>query len=496
MAISPHSHIGPQYTPVFIPTPMPMIDHLPPYAPRAEQQLLPRQKKKSFRQKVLSALRYMRQIPQQVMERERSPSPRPSSAYPVQIEPVPPPCHHFGYGYNENLKPLHRDFTIDFSDYRYPPFFEAPKPCYEKSPTAPEFMDDEQTPKRSTFFEHSPRPTAPDFIQYNYHSPQPPTFFEPEHTHQLPELDIEDNITFHRPIPVVKTLFTPFPSTSPLQSTAAAVLLGPDKRPITFKQGTIGDCYLLAGLDSILHHPAAEQLLNQITIQTVEGPDHHPKQYTVRFPSGLQSTFDTAEVGMERDGKKPLDGPHGMQLLELAYAKSTRSERNRERGINAFPDDGRCHTPTIVEEGLSERALSDMYGGETIRVDSVDNPPSNFLISGDEPLSANVNAVKELKALFSSIAKDTRNNYILTAATPQFGFSADKLAPITILHLESGNGYGTYERKHSYSIRSFDPKARTITIANPHDTASQVRTISLNEFCSIFRAVSGVKLPK
>jgi hypothetical protein len=121
----------------------------------------------------------------------------------------------------------------------------------------------------------------------------------------------------------------------------------------------------------------------------------------------------------------------------------------------------------------------------------VDNPPSNTLFYGDEPLDMNLNAVNALKNLLQSASRDSKHTYLLSATTPQFGSYS---GAITLYHQDGT--FTTYDRRHSFSIRDFDPEAETVTIANPHDTAAKVQTLSLNDFCRVFRAVSGIKLPR
>jgi hypothetical protein len=277
---------------------------------------------------------------------------------------------------------------------------------------------------------------------------------------------------------------TPTPS-----ETTAWDLLGSNyKAP--FKQRNIGNCYLLAAYDALQHHPMGPELLNRIKIVETPGSLLKPgKAYTVIFPSGKRAEFTEDEIGVEKVGKKPLDGPKAMQFMELAYSKATRSERNRKRD-NPFADEGRGHSPIIMESGVAKDALVDMFGGEEALVTSED---IEHAVKNTDPLAKNPEGRVKLITFLRDIEKDTQHHYILAGSTAA---KSDTEDTITLTRREGGmTVHESFPRGHAFSIRAFDLDKSTITVANPHDTSKQ-ETLKINDFCKVFWRVSGVKLPK
>lgn len=283
------------------------------------------------------------------------------------------------------------------------------------------------------------------------------------------------------------------PSKETVRTMTALSLLGTDLASATIKQRNIGDCYLLASFDAIQHHPAAARILQQIQIQeklpTKKGDPIH---YIVTFPSGKRAEFSEAEVGKEKLGKKPLEGHRAWQLLELAYSKATRSERNRKRD-NPFENDGEGHSPLIMESGIAKNALYDMFGGEEEEVTCED---SVFNVKNTDPFEDNPDGLINLITFLRKVERESKNSHhILAASSVAKSGTKDTVELVTNHH--GVTTHQSFPRSHAFSIRSFnlDTTPPTITIANPHDTANKVHTLSLREFCKIFWRVSGVKLP-
>lgn len=275
-------------------------------------------------------------------------------------------------------------------------------------------------------------------------------------------------------------------------------LFGSNLKKINFEQGAIGDCYLVAGFDALLQHPAGTAILKKIKIEEMPGTDDGPSLYTVKFPTGQQIIINSTEIGAQRHGRDPLKGPKGLQLLELAYAKLTRSNRNRKLDI-PYPRNGRGYSPILVEGGNTKNALHDMLGGQKVDLDASDDTPPGVDISYTDPLSKNPNGLRNLKNTLAEIAADKKNYYLLAACTPSH-LPKDKpnYNRIYISKSTSHSPPATREfyRNHYYSVRDFDLKRQTITVVNPHDTATNVYTLTMKEFCDVFQGIDGIKLDK
>lgn len=292
------------------------------------------------------------------------------------------------------------------------------------------------------------------------------------------------------PLPVaIATPYEPEPDYKPI---SFDTLFPTDLRSICIKQQDIADCYLLAPVDALFHHPDGADLLRKVKFETAENTDKKITHYKVTFPSGLSAEINADEVGKPKSGKRPVDAPLGVQLLELAFAKATRVIRNAER-ISPFGAFGIGNTVHVLEYGFPYEALNYMFGGEQVGIKAIPATPlpSGLTIEPTDPLSKNPNGLKMLKDTLRNIEADISHTTIISGNTPE------KLADQDGIKIIMDNGSEkTLLRKHSYAIRNFDLARETITIADPHDTKTKVMTLSFKEFIQAFHLLQGVKLPK
>lgn len=258
---------------------------------------------------------------------------------------------------------------------------------------------------------------------------------------------------------------------------------------LSVQQKDIGNCYWIAAMDAAFHSPAGEALLNQTIQEENRNLDGTVKEYKITFPSGRWGAFYAGEVGLVKHGKKPLQGSDLFTRLELAYAKMMRKYRNNLRDMHQrYPNDGRGHTPILIEGGESEDALHNMFGGTKVILKAVRR--DKFVptpLRSTEPFSTNPINLLILESKLARMESDTEHYYLLCATTP----SVTKDAPCNI-STETGK---QFFRNHVYSIRSFNMNEQTITVADPHDT-SKDKTLSFEEFCQVFYRVSGIRLSK
>lgn len=268
-------------------------------------------------------------------------------------------------------------------------------------------------------------------------------------------------------------------------------LLPANPKRLTFQQGDINDCYLLAGIDSLLHHPAAAAIFEQIQVQEKTDGNGTVEKYCLIFPSGRSALFREDELGRAKCKRAPLAGPNPLQMLELAYSKMTRTERNQERR-HPFPNDGRGYSPIIAGWGHTGDALQDMFGGKRVSLLEENIPRCNLQLRPTDSLCESPNGLRRLVSFLQTISQNSENVYILGALTPASGRG---LESIYLTRMQNGRKIQQeFLRDHYYSIRSFDLPNGTITVANPHDTANKVYTLTLKEFCDAFREITGIKL--
>lgn len=101
--------------------------------------------------------------------------------------------------------------------------------------------------------------------------------------------------------------------TWPLGPLTVQQVFGPDPSQITFHQNGGNTCYLLSAIDSILHHPHCNAILEKIGFEkTKDG-------YIVTFP-GQQQLIFVSQHDIQASGGVQSDNL-GIRLLEAAYFK-------------------------------------------------------------------------------------------------------------------------------------------------------------------------------
>lgn len=270
-------------------------------------------------------------------------------------------------------------------------------------------------------------------------------------------------------------------------------LFGPDLKKVHFKQGDIGDCYLLAALDAILKHPAGDDILRTIKIEEKFTKGRHAKRYRVTFPTGDSVKVSASQVGKRRRKLSPVQGPVGIQLLELAYGKMIRPERNE--GLDEpYPNKGRSYTPVLMNAGGCLEALQNLFGEASWKLTPGKQGHST------QTLSRNSNSRDRLKEKMEQVALDMEHYYLFTAATPDDLPRNQANHNVILLdkHWEGiPNAFQVrFEREHVYSVRAIDPVEQTITVADPHDTNRKAHQLSWDEFFKVFYGLYGISVPK
>ena len=257
-----------------------------------------------------------------------------------------------------------------------------------------------------------------------------------------------------------------------------------DLSKVTIRQEDIGNCYFLAAMDAILHHPQAKAILDRIRVE-----DHlSEEKYTIFFPSGYTEELDKKAIGLPQQGKWPAKtNACGIQMLELAYAQMV--SRSRSQKLTAADQ----QTPfELVRGGFPSDALNEMLIG-----DSQSKICVRPLTFGEElfrgfffKYPTKLTFLKFLR----EVVDDTPHDYILTTVRYMDVWPINNKT----VHFRI-KGYPDRLKvvvNHAYSIRSINLQERTITIANPHDTKRAVHVLPLKDFMAIFDFIYGIKIKK
>jgi hypothetical protein len=317
----------------------------------------------------------------------------------------------------------------------------------------------------------------------------------------------DQDYDFAFPVPdplVIKDSFHPSSSSSkqPLPSLSVTPpppkddiytdLFSSDPKNAHFEQGDIGDCYLLAVFDAMLRHPKGERILRTFKFEETFPKGRQGKWYRVTFPTGECVEVPEPQVGKKRCKLSPVQGPKGIQLLELAYGKMVRPERNE--GLDEqYPNRGCGSTPLLMDAGSPLEALQNIFGGTTLKVIAGKQVPKT------DTLSQNANSWKRLEEMMEEVVSDTKHDYLFAAEAPDDLPRNRANHDAIFLHRDWGTPTATkirFERDHTYSVRSIDPVKHEIIVANPHDTKHEVHKLSWDEFFQVFRGLYGIRIPK
>lgn len=237
---------------------------------------------------------------------------------------------------------------------------------------------------------------------------------------------------------------------------------------LEFKQGEIGDCYLLAAINAISDTPQGAEALAKMVTKKPEGG------YSVQFHEGAPIDVSVDEI-REWQVKGNVDGPLGLQVLEVAYGKYR---------------DGNTPIQDIVG-GDSCRATHDLVGWdcqETSRPQPVAEKTSygwSFKSGNLQPEALSEDP--RTKDLLDGFSKQPKG-YILTAITPKTnthvyskqlpsGQNVDYIDPTYRLPL-----------RHVFTIEATDPQNQTVTLSDPHDSAKPI-ILTYDEFSQYFDAL-------
>ncbi len=250
------------------------------------------------------------------------------------------------------------------------------------------------------------------------------------------------------------------------------------------QQGQLGDCWLIAALESTQRNVYFPELMKTAIKEIKEGGKIIG--WDVRFPLGstegsvLRVTAKDIGTGSWMRGRSvlPVNAPDGFRILEAAVAKTEArlSKVQRKQGkVPLYTKNGELNIQQILELGTGNEALEYLFG----------NGSNQNIIRGDglRPLAETGQAGRnKVVALFENF---TNEKDIVTVQTTMMPASGER----------KYTKYGhEFYHNHTYSIQSVNRFDRTVTIANPHNTGRRPFILSWDQAVNVFRGFRGVEL--
>lgn len=244
-----------------------------------------------------------------------------------------------------------------------------------------------------------------------------------------------------------------------------------NNKDLIFKQGNIGDCYLLTSLYSMWRNPTGKNILQNMIKNADEG-------YRVIFNSYPHNpiTVKFSELGGQVfNGEKlnSVDGCDALKIIERAYGKLRKSLTGQSSNTSL----------KIVEGGHQQDCLLDLFGNKATPIRIASDTNISTTLKTDPDL------IKKSEDLLEKFAKNPEK-YALGSYTPtipnqecywyQFSRGDKKHARLVY-------------NNHAYAIRNVDSIKRLINVVNPYDT-SKVSEYTYDEFFQVFRGIKGVEL--
>lgn len=248
-------------------------------------------------------------------------------------------------------------------------------------------------------------------------------------------------------------------------------------------QGFIGDCYLVAGINSLKKtHP--ELYLSVLSKSLRKG--QNPGEWQVKF-QGLDLPQMQADLGDHFDGwititEQSLNiwAVQGMNadlpdvILERAYASYISRKERKKIGMTMHRD---RMLGIKMAGGFGHRALYDILGPEAASKKMIANYEAG---DGYKTLKENLNADTARHFLRHTFANNPER-YVVTANTPYKG----------LLRVLSRIGGHVFYSPHAYSVIKVE--GDRVHIENPHDSSKPI-WLSVDNFVDAFSQISYVEI--
>lgn len=202
-------------------------------------------------------------------------------------------------------------------------------------------------------------------------------------------------------------------------------------------QGKIGDCWIIAVLDTIMELPYGKASI--INLFEEDGKD-----IIVKFPNKKQKIrFKNGKTGTLENG---LKGAEGLKMIEqafLIYESKKLSKKADEIVVQDIPDLGKYASK--IDGGLSDLAITSLLGYNTTLMDFI----KDTLLSSEDKY-------KEKLIKQAANSKDLVT-YTAFRKDPKIDFEKE-MEEYNIL------------ANHCYGIKGYNEKRGTLILTNPHVT--------------------------
>lgn len=235
---------------------------------------------------------------------------------------------------------------------------------------------------------------------------------------------------------------------------------------ISFSQGTkVGDCYLLAGFDSLRDNINARAYLANMISKSENG------DIIVKFAgAGKDITIAASEVNSILNKEGIVGSVKGVRILERAYGRLIKPERQ-------FRDPSNHDTVILMSGGRPNEAMEAMVPAKKDMVcwgvDIGDSQfESQYLPMAEKYLSYFMGNKEK-----SVLVANTRRN--LPNAAQGHNHILSEIDGVKIA------------QTHAYSVKDVDMLNKTVTVSNPWDSNSRA-VIGFNDFFKYFGTIDRV----
>lgn len=235
---------------------------------------------------------------------------------------------------------------------------------------------------------------------------------------------------------------------------------------ISFSQGQeVGDCYLLAGFDSLRENINARTYLANMISKSANG------DIKVKFAgAGQDITFAASEVNSVLQTKGIVGSVKGVQLLERAYGRLIKPQRQLNDPTN--------HKTVVL-----------MSGGRPNDAMEAIIPAKKTIVSwaadlGDSGKEAEIIPMAEKYLSYFSGNKEKSSLVACTRRNPSNAAEGHNLIFTEIDGVRIA-------QTHAYSVKDVDMVNKTVTVSNPWDSNSRA-VVGFNDFFKYFGTIDRV----